>query len=55
MYSNTSLNRPIMGPTLTGLWTGNIVTMGDCLGPKLSDRYRGFVDLCTWSLRGFTV
>ena len=51
LYGKTSLNRPIMGPTLRGrfrevvrLGSQNIY-MGDRLGSKYSDLYRGVVDL----------
>ena len=58
-YSETSLKRPIVGPTLSGpfrevvgLGRLNIVIMvlyGHRLGPILIYRYRGVVDLWRWS------
>ena len=47
MYSKTSLNRPTMGPSLSGSFREVVGLMSSNMG----DRYTGVVDLWRWSVR----
>ena len=59
IYCKTSVNRPTMGPTLSGRFRKVIclrsqdisMTMSDRLGLQYNDRYGGVVDLWRWSVR----